>query len=491
VTPPAGPPLRGGVTHDQLRRRNLSTLLRYVHTRGPVPRAELTRATGLNRSTTGALVAALTAAGLVREQPAAIHHGAGRPSPVVRPDTENAQVIAVDIGVERITAERVGLGGTVLEDRTTAPAAGPASFAQTVELVSALIEDLAAGAEQEAGEPGAPRAAARPGAAGTPAGSMTAAAAEGRGPATGSRTAGAAQGPVAPATAVAAEALGTVGAPGPGARPRGPAPSRPPGPGRRRCVGVGIAVPGLVRPEDGVVRYAPNLDWTDRPLAAAVAARLGPYARGLPVSVANDADLGALAEYARGAARGCDDFVYVSGNVGVGGGLFLGGRPMPGHQGYAGEIGHMTVNPGGRLCRCGARGCWETEIGTAAVRRAAGLTDPAGRPTHSVSAVVDAARAGDPRAVRALDDAARWTAVGLGNLAAVLDPRLVVFGGDLHEVYAATVDRVRTYAEQSGLARVRGIGDHRVSAFGMRAPLVGAAELAFTPLLDDPLMPRG
>jgi predicted NBD/HSP70 family sugar kinase len=402
LSPSATRPPGGGVTHEQVRRRNLSAVLRRIHATGPLSRTRLAQATGLNRSTIASLVTGLAAAGLVREEVPSVHRAAGRPSPVVSPRPHSAQVIALEVGVGRVRAERVGLGGAVLEHRTIVTGSdGPPAFDDTARQVADVTEALVEAAEQDG-----------------------------------------------------------------------------------RCVAVGVAVPGLVRPADGVVRFAANLGWSDLPLAAALTARLGPRARGVPLNVANDADMGALAEHTRGAARGYDDFVYVAGNVGIGGGLFCGGRPMPGHRGYAGEIGHMIVNPGGRRCRCGARGCWETEIGTDAVIRAAGLDVPA---DHSVSLVVEAARAGDHRAARALDDAARWMAVGLANLANILNPGLVIFGGDLHEVYAATIDQVRVYAMESGLARVRDPDSYRVSEFGMRAPLVGAAELAFTALLDDPL----
>lgn len=377
--------------------------MRYIHTEGATSRARLTEVTGLNRSTIAAIVSSLSACGLVREEPPLIHHKAGRPSPVVHAVSDTAQVIAVDVGVDRISTERVGLGNKVLEHHAVS-GADPASFKETVARLCAAIDSLV----EE----------------------------------------------ITPS---------------------------------ERCVGIGIAVPGLVRSIDGMVRFAPNLAWTDQPLAAALTAGLGHRARGLPIHVANDADLGALAEHTRGAARGYDDFIYISGNIGVGGGLFLGGRPMTGHRGYAGEIGHMIVNPDGRQCRCGARGCWETEIGTNAIIEAAGLDQ---RLKPAMSAVVEAARSGDHRAARALDNAARWLAVGLGNLANILNPTLVVFGGDLHEVYAATINQVEIYAAESGLARVREVSAHRISAFGMRAPLVGAAELAFAPALDDPLASR-
>lgn len=409
---PAGGP------HAEVRQANLGAVLRRVHTTGGVSRSELTRATGVNRSTTAALVAALADAGLVREEVPRGPHTAGRPSPLVLPVAERAQVIALEVGVERVRAERVGLGGAVLEQRTLPASGGPVTFSGCVDRLAALVQSLAANAAEAAGRDATAR-------------------------------------------------HGTT-----------------PGPGTGVVTGIGIAVPGLVRRSDGLVRFAPNLGWTDEPLAAALTERLGPQWAELPIAVSNDADLGALGEHSRGAARGYDDFVYISGNVGVGGGLFCGGRPVTGYGGYAGEIGHMTVHPGGELCRCGARGCWETEIGTYAIIGNAGLPVP---PDHSLSGVVAAARGGDERARQALDDAARWLALGLGNIAAVVSPRLVIFGGDLREVYEAVIDQVEVYAADSGLARSPVRYAHRTSALGHRAPLVGAAELAFGPLLDDPL----
>ncbi len=117
-------------------------------------------------------------------------------------------------------------------------------------------------------------------------------------------------------------------------------------------IGIGVAVAGVVRREDGVVTMAPNLGWVDVPLGARLARAL---AVTVPIAIANDADAGILAEHRRGAAVGVDDALFVSGEVGVGGGLIVGGRPLIGATGFAGEIGHMTINPDGARCRCGAR----------------------------------------------------------------------------------------------------------------------------------------
>ena len=115
-----------------------------------------------------------------------------------------------------------------------------------------------------------------------------------------------------------------------------------------RFVGSGVAVAGLVRSVDGMVAMAPNIGWRDVPIGPMIEAALQ---TGGPVVVANDADLGVLAELRRGAAVGAHDVLYISGEVGVGGGLVIGGRPLMGTTGYGGEVGHMTVNPHGSMCR--------------------------------------------------------------------------------------------------------------------------------------------
>ena len=126
---------------------------------------------------------------------------------------------------------------------------------------------------------------------------------------------------------------------------------------RDSLIGIGVAMVGVVRLSDGLVRLAPNLGWREVPLGELLAQRLK---LGLPVIVANEADLGALAEHRRGVAVGIDDVLYLSGEVGVGGGLIVDGQPLLGASGYAGEVGHMPVNPGGATCRCGSVGCRET-----------------------------------------------------------------------------------------------------------------------------------
>ncbi|MEU7480918.1 ROK family protein [Lentzea sp. NPDC042327] len=239
------------------------------------------------------------------------------------------------------------------------------------------------------------------------------------------------------------------------------------------AVGVGVSVPGVVRRADGHVHEAPNLHWTDVALGTRLEAVLK-----VPVQVGNDAELGALAEHVRGAAQQSSDMVYISADVGVGGGVILSGQPLRGTGGYVGELGHMVVNPRGRQCYCGCTGCWETEVGEPALCRALGLPDDAPR-----GAVVAALRALDDPSV--LDEFADWLALGLANIVNVLGPEMVVLGDLYTALPASVVDGVSAAVQRRSLVS-RAVGGTQVvtSPLGRDAKLVGAAELAFEPVLD-------
>jgi predicted NBD/HSP70 family sugar kinase len=240
-------------------------------------------------------------------------------------------------------------------------------------------------------------------------------------------------------------------------------------------------VPGLVRALDGVVVVAPNLGWFDVALADAIASVLD---GDLPISVGNDADLGALAESRFGAGVGADQMVFVSGEVGVGGGLVAAGLPIVGTHGFAGEIGHMSVNPDGQRCRCGSVGCWETEVGESALLSRAGLDPDGGR--VAVDDLLERAAVAEPSVVAALAVQARWLAIGIAGLVNVLDPDTVVLGG----LFARILPSIRaTLDDELELRRYRAARrDVAVvgAALGARAVTVGAAELAFGALLGDP-----
>lgn len=256
----------------------------------------------------------------------------------------------------------------------------------------------------------------------------------------------------------------------------------------RAVIGVGVAVVGIVRRSDGLVTLAPNLGWRDVPLAEPVRRALDVRA---PITVANDADLGALAESRRGAAAGYDDVLFVSGEVGVGGGLIVGGRPLTGAAGFGGEVGHIPVNPLGVPCGCGSVGCWETEVGERALLLRAGRAPDEGR--DGVEAVLRDAEAGSPIALAALENVGRWLGRGLAGLVNIFNPRLVVLGGLLGRIYPYVNHTLEDALDHFALPAPRALVRVVPARLGVDAPLLGAAELAFEPLLADPaewLRPR-
>ncbi|HET9873396.1 MAG TPA: ROK family protein [Propionibacteriaceae bacterium] len=247
----------------------------------------------------------------------------------------------------------------------------------------------------------------------------------------------------------------------------------------RRCLGVGVAVPGAVRASDGLVRFAPNLGWVDAPFTDLLARRLG-----RPVSTGNDANLGVLAEHVRGAAVGFSDVVYLSASVGIGGGFLTAGRPLAGASGYAGEVGHMQVDSNGPDCRCGATGCWETKVGENVLLQKAGRLPGGGPP--AVAEVIAAARAGESRAAAAVAEVADWCGVGIRAIVNLFNPEVVVLGGCLAQVWRAEEARVDAALSRSTMMSPREDVVIRAAALEDDSPLIGAAELAFGPVLDHP-----
>ena len=246
-------------------------------------------------------------------------------------------------------------------------------------------------------------------------------------------------------------------------------------------LGVGVAVVGVVRRSDGFVSMAPNLGWRDVPLGEWLARALDVP---VPIAVANDADLGALVEHRRGAAIGSDHVLYISGEYGVGGGVIVDGLPLTGVAGYGGEVGHMPINPNGTACRCGSVGCWETEVGEAALLRLAGRPTGGGR--GEVDAVLREAEAGSPAALSALDHVGRWLGIGLAGLVNIFDPRLIVLGGIFGRIHPFVSDVLEAELDRRALPAPRRLVRVVPAILGADAPLLGAAELAFEPLLADP-----
>lgn len=248
-----------------------------------------------------------------------------------------------------------------------------------------------------------------------------------------------------------------------------------------RCLGIGVSVPGAVRTSDGLVRFAPNLGWIEEPFTQLLTERLG-----RPVRTGNDANLGALGEHVRGAAVGHDDVAYLSGSVGIGGGFLVRGAPLTGSLGYAGEVGHLLVdNSSVEKCRCGNVGCWEMKVGENHLLVSAGRL-PGGGPM-GVAEVIAAANAGEVRASDALDEVGYWLGVGLRAVINVFNPEIILLGGSLAAVWEARQEKVNSVLDRWALMSPRSEVIIGASAFGPDSPWRGAAEMAFEPVLADPM----
>lgn len=252
-------------------------------------------------------------------------------------------------------------------------------------------------------------------------------------------------------------------------------------PAGEAVIGVGVAVVGVVRRSDGLVTMAPNLGWRDEPLGSRLAVALRTT---VPITVGNESDLAVLAEYRRGAARGIEDVVLIWGSAGVGGGVIVDGAPLTGVAGFGGEVGHMPVNPDGFPCRCGSIGCWETEVGGAALLRRAGF--PAEGGADAIEALMAQAQAGVPAILSALAETGRWLGIGLAGIINILNPTLVLLGGLLAPAYPFLRSSLEAELDRRVLRATRRLVRVTPTSLGSDAPLLGAAELAFEPLLADP-----
>jgi predicted NBD/HSP70 family sugar kinase len=257
-----------------------------------------------------------------------------------------------------------------------------------------------------------------------------------------------------------------------------------------RPVGATVALPGIVDAGSGTLLLAPNLDWTDVAVVDELRDRLG--GGSFPLDADNEANLAALAELWEGSARGYSDVLYVSGEIGVGGGIILGGELFRGAAGFGGEFGHMTLDPNGRACACGSRGCLETVVGLEALLENAGL-DPASASTTTgsgepVAALAARARAGDEAALEALRESGGSLGIAIASAANLLNFQAVVLGGffgQLSTWLAAPIERelaVHVLASDWAVPRVL------PSTLGPEAAVRGAAAQSLRRVLADPVL---
>ncbi len=395
--------IRGEVEGAQaeIRRRNLSRMLRELHVSRPLSRSELAERLRLDRSTVASLVSELAARGIVRERRRSqlVPQSPGRPSPVVelRPDGPGA--LAIDLATDWIGAAVVGLGGKVIASARRELSLCGTDPAGVVGDLGGLVRPLLAGLEN------------------------------------------------------------------------GP-----------RVVAIGVSVPGLVRADDGFLHVAPALGWRDVPMGKLIRDQFRDL--DAPVFVGNDADLAASAEHLRGSGRGTTDFICFWGEGGLGAGIVVGGRLLGGSAGYAGEVGHVTIERDGELCHCGARGCLESVVGEEALLRRSGR-DPLGG-TAALEDLLAAAERGDQMALSALAESGRGLGIGIANLVNIFNPDRVSLGGLYSRVYPYVRPAILRELEDRAMPAPRAMVDLVTVRLGSNALLLGAAELALTPTLDDP-----
>lgn len=259
-------------------------------------------------------------------------------------------------------------------------------------------------------------------------------------------------------------------------------------------VGATVAMPGLVETAPGRLTYAPNLGWTDVPVAAAVLDRLEGLdgeAPGYPVRVDNDANLSAIGEWAMGGEAGTPDLVYLTGEVGVGGGVIVAGRLLRGAHGLSGEVGHMPLGTSDERCGCGRTGCWESVVGLAALLRdAAAADDPVRDPSldleQRLREIVRRAGSGDAATLDALRRIGTSLGLGASVLLNLFNPAALVLGGYFAVVGPYLMEPLMTELQ----SRVIGpdLAGARVvlSTLGFTAAVRGGAYLALERVFDDP-----
>ena len=263
----------------------------------------------------------------------------------------------------------------------------------------------------------------------------------------------------------------------------------------RPVLGLGLATPGTVDLEAGVLVFAPNLHWHNVPLRKIFS---GPT--GLKVFIENDANSAAVAEHLFGVARQSRDFIFVFAGVGIGGGLFLDGQLYRGHNGYAGEIGHSPImaEPFQNPCHCGNRGCWETYANQFSiiqrvqarleVKRSSlipSMLAEQGSPL-SIALILRAAEAGDAEAIASLAEAGGAMGQGFASLINIFNPEKIILGGPLSIAGKYLLPAVEETVDRHSLPEIDQQVEVCLSSFGPDASLIGAVSIVVDDILSNP-----
>lgn len=263
-----------------------------------------------------------------------------------------------------------------------------------------------------------------------------------------------------------------------------------------RLLGLGVAVPGTVKVEEGFLVFAPNLSWRDVPFAQIYQQRYPD----LMVLVENDANAAAIGEHLFGVAQHIQNFVFLFAGVGIGSGLFLNGSLYRGQDGYAGEIGHalFMAETLQQPCHCGKRGCWETYASQLSivgrvnaqlqVRRSSSLANLASDPhTHlTLQAIQQAAEAGDSVAIEALHEAGQAMGIGIANIINIFNPSMVVIGGSLSIVGQFMLPGIQNSISRHALRENQRNTQVVISTAGSDASVIGAVAAVVEAIFTKP-----
>jgi len=263
------------------------------------------------------------------------------------------------------------------------------------------------------------------------------------------------------------------------------------------CLGIGLSVPGTVDMDRGVLVFAPNLQWRNVPLRKIFSEHTG-----LKVYVENDANAAAIAEHLFGAARNCDDFIFVVVGIGIGSGLFLNGNLYRGKDGFAGEIGHTPIVAESHqvMCHCGKMGCWETYANQhSLIRRVQNRLENnsegtvasilANRNTPlSIAVIKQAADEGDVVSLEALSETGAAIGHGFASLFDIFNPEKIILGGPISIVGDYLFPTLKETATSHSLPDSDRCVEIRLSSFGTDAILLGAISIVVDDILANPTL---
>jgi glucokinase-like ROK family protein len=246
--------------------------------------------------------------------------------------------------------------------------------------------------------------------------------------------------------------------------------------------GIGIGLPGVIDIHKGSLVFAPNLGWRDTPIQKIIYDQFN-----VPVFIENEASCAALGEYRYGVAQEVTDFIYLSGGVGLGGGIMLSGELFRGSLGYAGEIGHTVIYQDGNPCSCGRRGCWETYVGSDVILGKYKISINSETPIHlEFDDLVQAAGRNDPTVMSILRETAVHLGVGVVNLVNIFNPALIVLGGELSCIGEWVIPKISEMIIDQALTGNLEPLPVRASQLGSDACLKGAVSLVLDELIRNP-----